>query len=152
VGGYAFNNTQVGDNFGQQRKLSGNVLVEYGTFCSGHRAALTASGVRTEVTPQFSVEPNVSFNWVDLAEGSFTTTLLGLRVTYTMTPRMFISALLQYDSSTDTASANVRFRWEYKPASELFVVYNDERNTTAVGLPELTNRAFIIKVTRLFRY
>jgi hypothetical protein len=152
VGGYPFNNTQVGYNFGQQRRLAGNVLVEYGTFYSGHRAALTASGVRTEITPQFSVEPNASLNWVDLAEGSFATTLLGPRVTYTMTPRMFISALVQYNSSTDTANANVRFRWEYKPGSELFVVYNDERNTTAVGFPELTNRAFIIKVTHLFRY
>jgi uncharacterized protein DUF5916 len=152
VGGYPFNNTQAGYNFGRQRMLSGNVLVEYGTFYSGHRAALTASGARAEITPQLSVEPNVSFNWVDLAEGSFTTTLLGPRITYTMTPRMFVSALVQYNSSTDTATANVRFRWEYKPGSELFVVYNDERDTTTAGFPELTNRAFIIKVTRLFRY
>jgi hypothetical protein len=65
---------------------------------------------------------------------------------------MFVSALVQYNSSTDTATANVRFRWEYKPGSELFVVYNDERDTTTAGFPELTNRAFIIKVTRLFRY
>ena len=128
------------------------VLVEYGTFYSGHRTALTASGVRAEITPQFSIEPNVSFNWVDLAEGSFRTTLVGPRVTYTMTPRMFTSALLQYNSSTNTATANVRFRWEYKPGSELFVVYNDERDTTAVRFPALTNRAFIIKVNRLFRY
>jgi Domain of unknown function (DUF5916) len=152
VGGYAFNSTRMGYNFGQQRRLSGNVLVEYGTFYSGHRTALTASGVRAEITPQFSVEPNVSFNWVDLAEGSFRTTLLGPRVTYTMTPRMFTSALLQYNSSTNTATANVRFRWEYRPGSELFVVYNDERDTTAVGFPALTNRAFIIKINHLFRY
>jgi hypothetical protein len=152
VGGYAFDNRQVSYTFGQQRKLSGNVLAEYGRFYSGHRAALTASGGRAEITPQLSVEPNVSFNWVDLAEGSFTTTLLGPRITYTMTPRMFVSALVQYNSGTDTAAANVRFRWEYKPGSELFVVYNDERNTMAVGFPELTNRAFIVKINRLFRY
>jgi len=152
VGGYAFNNTQAGYTFGQQRRLSANVLAEYGTFYSGHRAALTASGARAKFTPQFSVEPNVSFNWVDLAEGSFTTTLLGPRVTYTMTPRMFTSALVQYNSSTSTATANVRFRWEYKPGSELFLVYNDERDTTAVRFPEITNRAFIVKINRLFRY
>jgi hypothetical protein len=98
------------------------------------------------------VEPNVSFNWVDLPEGSFTTTLVGPRITYTMTPRMFISALVQYNSSTNTATANVRFRWEYKPGSELFLVYNDERDTTAVNFPELTNRAFIVKINYLFRY
>ena len=36
------------------------------------------------------------------ADGSFTTTLVGSRVTYTMTPLMFVSALVQYNSSTHT--------------------------------------------------
>jgi len=38
-------------------------------------------------------------------------------VLYSMTPRMFITALVQYASSTLNLSANVRFRWEYKPGS-----------------------------------
>ena len=43
---------------------------------------------------------------------------------------MFASALLQYNSSSDSLSANLRLRWEYSPGSELFVVYNEDRNTT----------------------
>jgi len=34
----------------------------------------------------------------------------------------------------------------------LFVVYNEERDTLAQGFPDLQNRAFIIKVNRLFRF
>jgi hypothetical protein len=30
-------------------------------------------------------------------------------------------------------SASVRLRWEYRPGSELFVVYSDGRNTLADG-------------------
>ena len=47
-----------------------------------------------------------------LPEGSFTTHLVGSRVTYTMTPLMFASALVQYNSSSHAVSANVRLRWE----------------------------------------
>ena len=35
---------------------------------------------------------------------------------------MFLSALLQYGSADRTFSSNLRFRWEYRPGSELFVV------------------------------
>ena len=65
---------------------------------------------------------------------------------------MFVSALVQYNSSNTSLGANLRLRWEYQPGSELFVVYNDQRNTTARGYPELDNRAFIIKVNRMFRF
>ena len=79
-------------------------------------------------------------------------TLLGSRTTYTITPLMFVSALVQYNSSTNTVSANVRLRWEYQPGSELFVVYNDERDTRLSGFPGLMTRSFIVKVNRLFRF
>ena len=66
---------------------------------------------------------------------------------------MFTSALLQYDSASRTAAANVRLRWEYQPGSELFVVYNEQRDTALRRrFPELENRALIVKVNRLFRF
>ena len=36
--------------------------------------------------------------------------------------------------------------------SELFVVYSDGRNTVPKGFPRLLNRAFIVKINRLFRF
>ena len=65
---------------------------------------------------------------------------------------MFVSALLQYNSSTRTLGTNARLRWEYHPSSELFIVYSDGRDTTPKGFPELMNRAFVIKINRLFRF
>ena len=65
---------------------------------------------------------------------------------------MFVSALVQYNSSNDSLGANLRFRWEFQPGSELFVVYNEQRDTLAPSFPELENRAFIIKINRLFRF
>ena len=87
------------------------------------------TGGRLEVTQQLSVEPSVSVNWVDLAEGSFTTELATARTTYSVMPLMFVSALVQYNSSNHSLGANIRFRWEYQPGSELFVVYDEQRDT-----------------------
>jgi hypothetical protein len=143
---------KVGYNLGQQRTLSANLSVEHGTFYSGHKTALGVASGRVNVTPRFSVEPTYSLNKVDLAEGRFTSHLLGSRVTFTATPFMFTSALLQYNSETHSLSANVRLRWEYRPGSELFVVYNDERDTLTRAFPDVMNRAFIVKVNRLFRF
>ena len=84
-------------------------------------------------------------------EGSFTTHLLGARLIYGVTARMFASALLQYSSVSRAVTANVRFRWEYQPGSELFLVFNEQRDTSVRAFPALANRAFIIKITRLFR-
>jgi hypothetical protein len=65
---------------------------------------------------------------------------------------MFVSALVQFNSASESLSANARFRWEYQPGSELFVVYNDQRDPSGRGVPELTTRAFVVKFNRLFRF
>ena len=152
VGGYDFGFLNLAMNFGQHRPLYGSVSVEHGTFFDGDRTTLSFRQGRVKLTPKFSLEPSFSINRVDLPAGSFTASLVGSRVTYTMTPLMFVSALLQYNSSSETVATNVRLRWEYLPGSELFVVYNEQRDTLARSFPELTNRALIVKVNRLFRF
>jgi uncharacterized protein DUF5916 len=152
-GGYGFTTGRIGYVMGQQRRLSGALLFEKGSFYNGNRTAITFNRSRINVFSQLSVEPNVSINWIDLPTGSFTTKLVGSRMTYTLSPLVFASALVQYNSSTHTVSANARLRWEYRPGSELFVVYNEERDSdAALGLPGLFNRAFIVKVNRFFRF
>jgi hypothetical protein len=152
VGGYEYDTGQIGYNFGQQRRLAGNVLAEYGTFYDGRRAAISVSRGRLSITPRLSIEPSFSVNSVDLPAGSFTSTLAASRVTYTVTPFMFVSTLMQYNSATHAVSTNARLRWEYRPGSELFVVYNDERDTDVPRFPGLLNRAVIIKANRLLRF
>lgn len=104
------------------------------------------------MTPQLYVEPVISINRVDLPYGRFTTRLLSARTTYTLTPRMVAAALIQYNSSTSLLTSNVRLRWEYRPGSELFVVYSEGRDTLLTGHPELQNRGFVVKVNRLLRF
>lgn len=149
---YDFDTVKLNFNMGQQRPVSANLSAEYGTFYSGHKATLTVARGRIPVSNQLSVEPTYSVNRVTLPVGRFLAHVGGSRITYTMTPLMFVSALVQYNSSARTISANARFRWEYRPGSEMFVVYNEERDTRLPGTPALGNRSLIIKVNRLFRF
>ena len=152
VGSYSFVNTRIVYALGQQRIVSGGVTVDRGTFFGGDRTSLGYLNGRIGLTPQLSVEPSVSLNWINLPQGNFTTEVVSARTTFTLTPRMFVAALLQFNSGTDSLGTNLRFRWEYQPGSELFVVYTDERDTLTPRFPILENRAFVVKITRLFRF
>ena len=155
VGGYGFRSVLVGYAFGQQRPVSGLIAVGTGELWNGDITVVELGRGRVEVTPQLSVEPSLSLNWVELPEGNFATSLSRVRVSYTVSPRMFFSGLLQHNFSGNTFSTNVRLRWEYSPGSELFVVYTEDRDTDPF-LPDrrtgLRNRGFVVKMNRLFRF
>jgi hypothetical protein len=150
VGGYNFQTMRYSYRFGPQRSISGWTSFRHGSFYSGNRKELSYFS-RIEVTRQFTLEPRLSQNWVDLAEGAFSATLLRLRADYMFSPRSFLGALVQYNTSNNSFSTNLRFRWEYRPGSDLYVVYSDGRDTTLGGFPQLENRSLVIKFTRLFR-
>ena len=151
AGGYGFDNLRISYSAGAQRRLSGSTSFEVGSFYGGDKKTTAFRG-RMEITPRLSTEPNISLNWIDLPQGQFTTTVAGARTTFTMTPRMFISALVQYSSSNTSVSTNLRFRWEYQPGSELFVVYTEGRSTLPARGTDLENRGFVVKINRLLRF
>ena len=152
VGLYDFRDVFVSYSMGEQRRVSGTWSLQRGSFFSGDITAAGYSQGRIEITPRFSLEPSVSLNRITLPEGAFTATLVTSRVTYTFTPRMFLGGLMQYSSTGSLLATNLRLRWEYQPGSELFIVYNDQRDTALRRTPLLENRAFIVKLTRLFRF
>ncbi|MDA1092169.1 MAG: DUF5916 domain-containing protein [Acidobacteria bacterium] len=155
VGGYDFQDYFLSYSMGAQRRLAGTLSLQKGDFFGGTITTAGYTRGRVEITPRFSFEPSVSVNRVELPRGAFTAKLATTRITFTLTPRMFFGGLLQYNSTRNTLSTNLRLRWEYQPGSELFVVYNDQRDTelmSARGFPMLENRAFVVKFTRLFRF
>ena len=156
VGGYHYNDARISYSMGQQRRFSGNASFQFGEYYSGTIRTASFSNGRVSIRQQLSVEPRVSISRVELPTGAFTTKLYSARTDYGFSPRMFASALLQYSSTDKTFSSNVRFRWEYRPGSEFFVVWTDEQDTNPLdprdGRLTLKNRAFVVKMTRLFRF
>jgi hypothetical protein len=152
AGVYEFGDVRTSFLFGPQRKVSGTISGGTGSFYGGTN---TEAGIRgtVEISPRFNVEPGVTVNHIDIPAGAFTTTVASARTTYMFSPSMALSALVQYNSTATSLGSSVRFRWEYFPGSDFFVVYSDGRNS-AIGdrFPGLQNRTFVVKATRLFRF
>ncbi len=151
VGPYDFDHVRMSYQAGPQRPVSGNFAYQQGGFFSGTRREAAWRG-RVELTTRFTLEPTVSMNWIELPTGNYDTNLIASRINFTLSPRSFLAAFLQYNTAADSLSTNVRFRWEYKPGSDFYVVYNSLRDTLAPGYPELETQSFIVKFTRLFRF
>ena len=155
VGGYNYQSGLVSYQLGTQHTIAGSVSYQQGTLYAGTRRTLGMSAGRVELSSRLLLEPTTSVHWADLPWGTFRTMVLANRTTFTVTPRMYVSSLVQYSSTIHALSTNTRLRWEYRPGSELFIVYSDGRDTDIIAhnsLPQLTNRAFIVKMNKLFRF
>ena len=154
-GSYSFVDVEGTYLLGAQHRFSGLFTVRIGEYFNGNIRSVGFSRARLGLTPRLSLEPTVSVNWIDTPQGSFRSDLLVSRATYTFTPRMFFSGLVQYNSASNTVSNNLRLRWEFRPGSELFVVYTEDRETNPLRpdrYSDLRNRGLVIKVNRLFRF
>lgn len=119
-----------------------------GGFFGGNRISMSPI-LRLRAGETFNSEFSLSRNDVDLPGGSFITNLFRTRITYSFTPRIFISGLFQYNDRDDIASMNVRFGWQQTANTGLFLVYNDSQ-TDETGTFTTRFRSFIIKYSHLF--
>jgi hypothetical protein len=91
----------------------------------------------------------LDYNDVRLDQGSFIRKLIGTRVAYFFTPRVFAQSLVQYNNQARVWTANMRFGWLGTAGTGLFVVYNDGEE--AEGFFNWTrpqSRSLIVKYTR----
>jgi len=152
AGRHSFQHVRASWSPGQQHRLSGVLAVDVGQFYDGTRQTASVN-TRLGLTNQFGVEPNISLNRLSRLGANATVRVAGARATYTMTPRMFVAALVQHSSTSRSIATNLRFRWEYQPGSELFVVYSDAHDTSDILSPYLLqNRGLVVKVNKLLRF
>lgn len=149
-GTYTFSNARVTYQFGPQRTVAGSVSVEVGDLYDGTITSIGVNQGRVVVSNQLSLEPSLTLNRLHLPAGNVRQTLSRLRADYAFTTRMFVTMLVQFNSADRRFNSNFRFRWEYLPGSELFLVWTDEHDT-ARGGTGLRNRALSLKITRLLR-
>lgn len=116
-----------------------------GGFYTGHRAGLLAT-VTFRPSEAFNAALRTNYENVHLAEGNFERVLLGLRLAYAFTPRIYVQSLTQYSNQTRSLAANVRFGWIGPAGTGLFVVFNEGRETGENARP--LDRALLVKFTR----
>ena len=150
-GGYDYDTTTVSYQLGQQRPLSGRLTAATGGFYGGTKRVARYT-LRFAPRPLFAVEPGISLNRVNLPFGRFNVTQLNSRISIAPSPQLLVSSLIQFDAGARSLSSSVRLHWEYRSGSDLYVVYSDGRDTAMRGFPDVVNRSFAIKLTRLVRF
>ena len=121
---------------------------DFGPFYDGTRNGGTAT-ITARRGASLSSSLVFDYNDVRLDEGKFTRRIIGTRVAYFFTPRMFIQSLLQYSNQARAWTANARFGWLNTAGTGLFIVLND--GEVADGYFRWTrpqSRSFIVKYTR----
>jgi hypothetical protein len=147
-GDYTFDRYTAQFSTNQRKKISGSGTLSAGDFYGGDRTQATAA---VTLKPNYHLSMNLSYdrNQVDLPNGSFTTQLVGAKFIYGFSPRAFLNAFLQYNADTRLVSSNIRFDLIHRPLSDLYIVYNDTRDT---ALGQVRERAFVVKLTNLFTF
>jgi hypothetical protein len=140
---YNFNEYFVLGNTDNSRRLSGSWRWSTGEFYSGYKHSYVA-GSTFRVNHRLNTILSYTYNNISLAEGRIHQKLLAARVNYGFSTKMFLNALVQYNSDTKQWSSNVRFNIIHRPLSDIFVVYNEHRDSITGGL---IDRAVIAKMT-----
>ena len=148
AGDYQYLRYSASVNTGNNRKVGATGNVGRGDFWDGSSESI---GGGLNLRPNYHLNLDLSYNRnrVTLPHGSFTTQLLGARFLYGFSPRAFFNAFIQYNADTRQVSSNLRFNFTHHPLSDIYVVYNDRRDSTG---GQLIERAFIVKVTNLFNF
>ena len=92
-GDYGYDDFFVSYNTDPSRAIAGNIRYTVGEFWDGRRSSFSGS---LDLKPDYhlNIDLNYSLNRVRLAGGSFTTNLLGTRVLYAVSSKIFLNAFL----------------------------------------------------------
>jgi len=85
---------------------------------------------------------------------SLTNHIAGLRALYMISTKLSLSAFVQYNSAINKVLSNVRFRYNPREGTDLYVVFNEGRNTwldrEEPHLPVYDQRNITVKFTYTF--
>jgi hypothetical protein len=144
-GDYRFG--EVGASYASNKsaRLSGSIEATVGEFWDGHQRSVKG-GLRVRLNSHVAASGTFGRSAIRLPQGPYTADLLGMRLDWSFTPRMFLNAFVQYNGETDTWLSNVRYNVIHRPLSDIYVVWNETR------LPGMTERVLMLKYTHMLSF
>jgi hypothetical protein len=118
-----------------------------GEFYDGYRRGYTF-GPAVRFNEHFNASVNLQINDIEVSTGSFVSKLVTSRVNYNFNTRVFVNALVQYNTDSRQLSSNLRLNIIHRPLSDVFLVYNERHDERT----DQVDRALIAKMTYLFAF
>jgi hypothetical protein len=165
-GAYEWTRFAVGARLAGKRRVSGNIIWEFGDYYNGDLSTLEASlAVKPSslLTFEFTAERNTGKMWAlpeDVEEDSakalehtdFTEEVYGIRVLLNISPDLQISSLTQYDNESKELGSNTRLRWTFDPLGDIFIVYNHNLVRNEENKWEFVSNELPIKIQYTWRF
>jgi len=145
--GSQFRNTFVTAFIWSDQRKAINYKLEpfFGQYFNGNIKGIEG-GLVWRYQPYGSIE--MSFNYSDIKlpapYGSAKLLLVGPRIDFTFTKKLFLTTFIQYNKQVENLNINARLQWRFAPVSDLFIVYTDNYDTF-YGTKK--NRALVAKFT-----
>jgi hypothetical protein len=155
AGEYLFHQALAKYEMSRSRRLRTQAGIMGGTFYDGWRMSADL-GPTWNVSRHLELGGTYLYNHVRFPdrEQRFDAHILRLRAGAAMNTSVSLHSLLQMNSSTQTASANFRFRYSFKEGNDLWIVYNEgldmERYRLHPSLRSTESRAVVMKYTHTF--
>ncbi len=147
-GRYEFKEHFVLANTNSAAPFSMNLRYGIGDFYDGYRRSYTVGGT-FRLNEHLNISLSDSINDIDLSSGAYLTNLVTGRVNFYFSTKVFVNALVQYNTDTNQWSSNVRLDIIHRPLSDIYLVYN-ERHDSRSGA--MLSRAVIAKMTYLLAF
>jgi hypothetical protein len=150
---YHFARHQLTYGSRQDRKFTYNFFERFGGYYGG---SLNEFRVRANYRPtsKFSVSASQTWNRFRLPQGNFSVNLASLQGNYSFTRFLTFSSTIQMDTANAQAvSANLRLRYNYRPDSDLFIIYNAGTqfvSLAAANPQQIRESRFAVKFTYSF--
>jgi hypothetical protein len=122
----------------------------YEQFYGGRRLELSGD-LTLAANANLSVTGGLTHNHVDTPFGVLDADVGSLRISLAASTKLFANALIQYNSLDNNLSANIRLNYIYRPGSDFFLVFTEERGS-ATSLSRFQNRGLVAKLTYLSRF
>ncbi len=152
---YHFARHQLTYGSGQDRRFTYNFFERFGGYYGG---TLNEFRVRANYRPTAKFSISASETWdrfrLPLPNRNFSVVLASLQGNYSFNRFLTLTSLVQMDTSnTQAVSANVRLRYNYRPDSDLYIIYNVGTQFASIAPanpPQIRETRFAVKWTYSF--
>jgi hypothetical protein len=156
VGVYHWTRHQITYGTAQNRRLTLRFFERFGTYYSGHLNEARVRGIyRANQRLSFDVSEQWNRFELPVTNGNFSVVVGGFQTNYSFSRFMTLSTLFQMDTAnTHAASANIRLRWNYRPDSDLYVIYTAGQqfaSLVAANPTQFYQNRFVVKLTYSWR-
>jgi hypothetical protein len=130
-------------------------MTETGQFYDGSRISFRLQPT-WNISSHFELGGTYNFDYVRFRSRSeeMTNHIVGVKALYMFNTRLSLNAYIQYNTALHGVISNFRLRYNPKEGNDLYLVFNEDRNTDLQreipNLPVYSSRAVMLKYTYTF--